>query len=231
MCTSSMDKASLFCFLIVLACFGCRGTRSVGSPSGEYYGNSVTLLFRGNNFEYTKKEGSLTLSEYATGIFEFISRDKIALVDTTSSESKLKTKVSVNAIDKSLNTIVIKIVNNAFDIEKPPTEFFKIDLYINGQRVKTLEEQESQFTFQERIDSLWLSAVVRTASLEKEPKTLLSKKITCTQVGNGFCAIQIELDFSLTDFYRINFEPDTLTLKSTERIYWSKRNLSLYKRQ
>jgi hypothetical protein len=231
MCTSKTDKALLFCLLILLACVGCSGTRSIGIPTGEYYGNSVTIRFHDSTFEYIKKEGSLTLSEYATGIFEFISRDKIALIDTTSSELRMTTYVSVSPIDKSFNTITIELANNAFDIEKLPTQFFKIDLYINGQRFKTLEQLESQFTFQERIDSLWLSAVVRTALSENAPKTLLSTKITDAQIGDRFCDIQIESDFSLTDFYRIKFQPDTLILKSKERIYWPKRNLTLYKRQ
>ncbi len=228
--TDSLVRVLQFCLLMVV-CLGCSGPRSIGSPSGEYHGNSVTLRFDDNNFEYIKREGSLTLSEYATGTFALTSRNKIALVDTTSFPPELKTTVSFNSTDKPCNTIAINIVNNAFDIEQLPTEFFQIDLYINGRKVKTLEKLASEITSQERIDSLWLSAFVRTSSPEKGGKTMLSKKIAGSPIDNGFYDIKIKLDFSLGDFYRIRFLPDILTFKSRERIYWRKRNLTLYKIQ
>ena len=216
-------------YVVLHSLWSCAPTNFMGEQ--RYHQNSVSIEFTNDRYEYYLYEGSVVLKEYSFGTWSYVSDNRIFLKNNVKNINEIPMDFSVHASDRNFNIIFVNVQKGKFALEKDTTDYYNLDLYVNGKRHTKLRGEKNFITVNEKIENLFFKLSLSKAAngFDTPVDTLISNQITSA----GESAHQnyyVNLDCEITQFFKVILPDDTIRIKSPKKIYWQDKGLKLIKR-
>lgn len=197
----------------------------------RYHDNSVSIEFTNDRYDYYSYEGSVVLKEYSFGTWSYASDDGIFLKNGVKNISEIPMDFSVHASDRNFSIIFINVQKGKFALESDTTDYYNLDLYLNGKPHTKLHGKKNFITVNEKIENLFfkLSLSEGANGFYTPLDSLISNQIAPTG-ESPYHNYYVNLDCEITQFFKVILPDDTIRFKGPKKLYWKDKGLRLVRK-